>query len=138
MTSARITLVLLLGLRLLAVVACFDAEAGFGAGPRDSAGPAASPTREIAFVSNVLEGNVSLVDLAARPVLGVIDIKPEGARVCLFREPLQAFTQVRLDEGGGLNCTQDTDLSRDGPVLPVSRGHLGDVAPFGVVSGTLL
>jgi DNA-binding beta-propeller fold protein YncE len=138
MPPARITLILFLGLLLLSVVARFDAEADFGAGPRDAAGPPAAPAREIAFVSNVVEGSVSLVDLEARRVLGALDIKPDGARVGFFRDPLQSFAQQRLEDGGGLNYAQDTDLSRDGTVLFVSRGHLGDVAAFDLASGALL
>lgn len=138
MTPARITSILFLGLLLLSVVARFDAEADFGAGPRDGSAPPAAPAREIAFVSNVVEGSVSLVDLAALRVLGAIDIKPDGARVGFFRDPLQSFAQSRLEESGGLNYAQDTDLSRDGTVLFVSRGHLGDVAAFDVASGALL
>ncbi|MEE4299116.1 MAG: YncE family protein [Pseudomonadales bacterium] len=138
MSPLRITLFLLLGLGLLGVGARFAREADYGAGPRDSSGDPAGPLREIALVSNVVGGSVSLIDLQARAVLGELDIKPDGARVSFFRDPEQSFAQPIIEGSGGLNYAQDTDLSRDGRVLFVSRGHLGDVAAFDIGSGRLL
>lgn len=138
MSPARITFLLLFGLAALGIAARFVAEANYGAGPRDSAAEAVGPLREIAFVSNVVAGTVSLVDLGAREVLGELDIKPDGAQVSFFRDPEQSFAQEMIEGSGGLNYAQDTDLSRDGRVLFVSRGHLGDVAAFALESGRLL
>lgn len=138
MSPVRITLFLLLGLALLGVGARFVAEARYGAGPRDSSGEPVGRVREIALVSNVVGGTVSLIDLEARTVLGELDIKPDGARVSFFRDPEQSFAQGIIEGSGGLNYAQDTDLSRDGSVLFVSRGHLGDVAAFDIATGRLL
>ncbi len=138
MSPVRITVFLLLGLALLGVGARFAGEADYGLGPRDSSGEPAGPLREIAFVSNVVGGTVSLIDLQARTVIGELDIKPDGARVSFFRDPEQSFAQQIIEGSGGLNYAQDTDLSRDGSVLFVSRGHLGDVAAFDIASGRLL
>ncbi|HEY2357810.1 MAG TPA: hypothetical protein VGH86_10200 [Phenylobacterium sp.] len=85
---------------------------------------ATSPSsREIAFVSNGEDGTVSLVDLAARKVVGVLDINPEHARV---------------DHAGAGNFAQDTEVSRDGRTIYVSRGYLADVAAFDIASGRML
>ena len=138
MSPLRITLCLLIGLVALGVAARFAAEADYGAGPRESAAEAAGPLREIAFVANVVGGTVSLVDLERRAVIGELDIKPDGAKVSFFRDPEQSFAQEIIEGSGGLNYVQDTDLSRDGRVLFVSRGHLGDVAAFALDSGRLL
>lgn len=80
----------------------------------------AAPGREIAFVANAEEGTVSLVDVAARRVMGRIDINP---------------AHRRIERPGAANYAQDTDVSPDGRVLYVSRGYLGDVAAFDVASG---
>ena len=84
---------------------------------------AAPGLREIAFVSNGEDGTVSLVDIAARKVVGVLDINPERAR---------------SDHTGAENFAQDTEVSRDGRTIYVSRGYLADVAAFDVASGRLL
>lgn len=138
MSRVRIVLFVLIGSAVLFAGARFVLEAGYGVGPRDSSGEPAGPLREIALVSNVVGGTVSLVDLRDRVVLGALDIKPDGARVSFFRDPLQSFAQGVIEGSGGLNYAQDTDLSRDGSVLFVSRGHLGDVAAFDIASGRLL
>ena len=138
MPPTRIVVVFVLGLVLLAGAAGFVSAARYGAGPRDASGLPQGALLEIAFVSNVVAGTVSLIDLDAREVLHEIDIKPDGARVGFFRDPVQFFAQSALEGSGGLNYAQDTDLSRDGTVLYVSRGHLGDVAAFDIASGALL
>jgi DNA-binding beta-propeller fold protein YncE len=81
------------------------------------------PRREVAFVANAEAGTVTLVDVAARKVLGAIDINP-GKR--------------RIDRPGAPNYAQDTDVSPDGRFLYVSRGYLGDVAAFDIASGKLI
>ena len=78
---------------------------------------------EIAVVANAEAGTVALVDVAARSILGTIDVNPARAK----------------SEGPGRpNYAQDTDVSPDGRTLYVSRGYLGDVAAFDIASGRLL
>jgi DNA-binding beta-propeller fold protein YncE len=113
-------------------------ETRYGRGPQDHSGDLTGPGREIAFVSNVVEGSVSMVDLATYQVIDTLDVVPDGKRVGLFRDPLQWLAQGYLESRGGLNFAQDTDLSRDGRVLYVSRGYLGDVAAFDIASGGVL
>ena len=79
--------------------------------------------REIAFVANAEDGTVALFDIAARSVVGRVDINP---------------ARRRIDRLGAPNYAQDTDVSRDGRTLYVSRGYLGDVAAFDIASGQLL
>src|SRR5262249_42702286 len=81
------------------------------------------PSREVAFVANAEAGTVALVDVVSRTVLGAIDVNPARAK----------------SEGPGApNYAQDTDVSPDGRTLYVSRGYLGDVAAFDIVSGRML
>src|SRR6185369_15599450 len=82
---------------------------------------AQSGSREIAFVANAEGGTVSLVDVAARKVLGEIDVNP---------------AKVRQSQATP-NYAQDTDISPDGRTLYVSRGYLGDVAAFDIATGKL-
>ena len=78
------------------------------------------PSTEIALVANAEDGTVALVDVAARAIVGTIDVNPARAK----------------SEGPGApNYAQDTDVSPDGRTLYVSRGYLGDVAAFDIVSG---
>src|SRR5687767_6595666 len=78
---------------------------------------------EIAVVANAEGGTVALVDVAARGIVGGINVNPAGTRA----------------EGPGRpNYAQDTDISPDGRTLYVSRGYLGDVAAFDIASGRLL
>ena len=87
------------------------------------AAQARSPSVEIALVANAEAGTVVLVDVATRSVLRTIDVNPEH----------------RKSEGPGApNYAQDTDVSPDGRTLYVSRGYLGDVAAFDLVSGKLI
>ena len=113
-------------------------EARYGTGPVESAAPVAGPSREIAFVANAVGGTVTLIDIASAETLGEIDVLADGRRPGLLRDPLQFLAQGRVEAEGGLNYAQDSDLSRDGRVLFVSRGHLGDVAAFDIASGAIL
>ncbi len=115
----------------------FYQESQVGSGPMTTAPTPQGPTRDIAFVSNAVEGSVSLIDLNGRAVIGTIDVTPDGKRVGFFRDPLQMIGQP-IVERSGLNYAQDADVSPDGRVLYVSRGHLGDVAAFDVASGALM
>jgi DNA-binding beta-propeller fold protein YncE len=78
---------------------------------------------EIAMVANAEGGAVALVDVAARAILGTIDVNPERAK---------------REGPGAPNFAQDTDVSPDGRTLYVSRGYLGDVAAFDIASGRQL
>jgi DNA-binding beta-propeller fold protein YncE len=78
---------------------------------------------EIAFVANAEAGTVSLLDVAARGVVGVIDVNP---------------ARLKSVGPGAPNYAQDTDVSADGRTLYVSRGYVGDVAAFDIASGRLL
>ena len=113
-------------------------EGAYGTGPQASATPPSGETREIAFVANAVGGTVSLVDVADRAVIGTLDVLPDGDSVGLFRDPIQAVAQSYVQGRTGLNYAQDTDLSRDGRVLFVSRGYLGDVAAFDIASGAII
>ncbi len=84
---------------------------------------AAPPSREIAFVSNGEDGTVSLLDVAARKVVGVLDINPQRAKG---------------DHTGADNFAQDTEVSPDGRTIYVSRGYLADVAAFDISTGRML
>ncbi|HEY2751263.1 hypothetical protein [Phenylobacterium sp.] len=79
--------------------------------------------REIAFVANSEDGTVSLVDLGARRVVGLLDINPE---------------RVQADHLGAPNYAQDVELSPDARTLYVSRGYLSDVAAFDLASGRMI
>src|SRR4029079_9634902 len=89
------------------------------AGERQS-GPA---TVEVALVANAEGGNVALLDVAPRAIVGRIDVNP---------------AHVKSEGPGAPNYAQDTDVSPDGRTLYVSRGYVGDVAAFDLVSGRLL
>ena len=81
------------------------------------------PSIEIAVVANAQAGTVALVDVAARSILGTIDINP---------------ARTKREGPGAPNYAQDTDVSPDGRTLYVSRGYLGDVAAFDIATGRLL
>jgi len=78
---------------------------------------------EVAFVANAEAGTVALVDVAARSIIGVLDINPARAE---RKGP------------GATNYAQDTDASPDGRTIYVSRGYLGDVAAFDLSSAKML
>jgi DNA-binding beta-propeller fold protein YncE len=78
---------------------------------------------EVAFVANAEAGKVALVDVAARSIIGVLDINPARAE---RKGP------------GATNYAQDTDVSPDGRTIYVSRGYLGDVAAFDLSSAKML
>ncbi|MGQ9425227.1 YncE family protein [Gilvimarinus sp. F26214L] len=113
-------------------------EAGHGTGPRVSSGDPAGPTREVALVSNAVGGTVSVVDLESFQVLKTLNVIPDGPKVSLLRDPMQWYAQDMIEGRGGLNYAQDTDLSKDGTVMFVSRGFLGDVIAMDISSGDIL
>jgi DNA-binding beta-propeller fold protein YncE len=78
---------------------------------------------EVAFVANSQAGTIALLDVAARAVVGLIDVNPAG---------------VKSQGPGAPNYAQDTDVSLDGKTLYVSRGYVGDVAAFDIATGKML
>jgi DNA-binding beta-propeller fold protein YncE len=99
--------------RLAAVILAVDVTAP---PPRQS-------TTEIALVANAEAGTVVFVDVATRSIVGTIDINP---------------ARTKRSGPGRPNYAQDTKVSPDGRTLYVSRGYLGDVAAFDMVSRKLL
>lgn len=78
---------------------------------------------EIALIANAEGGTVSLLDVAARAIVGTVDVNP---------------ARVKSEGPGAPNYAQDTDVSPDGRTLYVSRGYVGDVAAFDLMTGRLL
>jgi DNA-binding beta-propeller fold protein YncE len=78
---------------------------------------------EVAFVANAEGAEVAMVDVAARAIIGIVDVNP---------------ARVKSEGPGAPNYAQDTDVSPDGRTLYVSRGYVGDVAAFDIASGRLL
>lgn len=128
---------------VLLAVAAFAAvmayhEYSYGDGPIVTAASPVGPAVEIAFVANAVGGTITVVDVAAREVIGEFDIIPDGAKVGVFRNPVQSLVAQEMVERRGLNYAQDTDVSPDGRVLYVSRGNLADVVAFDLASGKML
>lgn len=122
----------------LAVAVLAWREASYGAGARDSSGSLQGPTTEVALVSNAVGGTVSLIDLAKSETIATLNVIPDGPDVSLLRDPMQWYAQDMIEGQGGLNYAQDTDLSKDGSVLFVSRGFLADVIAMDIASGDIL
>ena len=96
----------------------------------------AGETRGVAFVANAEGGTISVVDTRRLDVIREIDVLPDGPA---SDTGAQGVGGQQLIEGvGGLNYVQDQDLSPDGRVLYVSRGHRGDFAAFRVRDGRML
>jgi DNA-binding beta-propeller fold protein YncE len=93
------------------------------ASPQQAAAPVAPATREIALIANAEGATVSLLDVAARKIVGTIDINPD---------------KIIVARPGTPNYAQDTDISPDGHTLYVSRGYMGDVAAFDIATGKQL
>lgn len=102
-------------------------ESRFGSGPVESSAEQTADSREIAFVANAVGGTISLLDVSDMRVIDEIDVVPDGKNVGFFRDPMQSIAQSIAEKQGGMNYAQDSDLSRDGRVLFVSRGFLADV-----------
>jgi DNA-binding beta-propeller fold protein YncE len=96
--------------------------------------------RGVVLVANAEGGTVSMVDSRRLRVLREIDVLPDGEAAAPGEDdPFQALVGQRLIEAaGGENYVQDQDVSPDGRVLYVSRGHRGDVAAFRIRSGEML
>jgi YVTN family beta-propeller protein len=101
-----------------------------------SIGTGSGPGRDVIFAANAEDGTVSVIDAQSFAVVRTLDILPDGPDADLERDPVQALLGQRIVEAaGGANYAQDLDLSPDGRVLYVSRGHRGDVAAFDLASG---
>lgn len=132
------TLLTVVALICAVVLLLFWREASYGVGARDSSGEKTGPTREVALVSNAVGGTLSVIDLETREVIQTLNVIPDGAKVSLLRDPLQWYSQADIEGRGGLNYSQDTDLSKDGTVLFISRGFIGDVIAMDIASGNIL
>jgi DNA-binding beta-propeller fold protein YncE len=94
--------------------------------------------RQVVLVANADDGTVSLVDPRRLAVLRTIDILPDGPEPGITDNPTQALLgQQIVEAAGGENYAQDLDVSPNGRVLYVSRGHRGDVAAFSIRTGRL-
>ena len=96
--------------------------------------------RDVVVVANAEGGTVSIVDARSFRVLREINVLPDGPDAEPGQDdPAQALLGQRLVEAaGGNNYAQDQDVSHDGRVLYVSRGHRGDVAAFDIATGEQL
>ena len=101
-------------------------------------GPAGGARRDVVFVANAEGGTVSILDATTFRRIRDIDVLPDGRGPAAPEDPSQVLAQPVVEAAGGDNFAQDLDVSPDGRVLYVSRGHRGDVAAFDVASGRLL
>ncbi|WP_300375384.1 hypothetical protein [Henriciella sp.] len=113
-------------------------EAGYGTGARDTSAAPEGETREVAIVSNAVGGTLTLIGTDSLEPIATLNGIPDGRKVGFLRDPIQRLAQGRAEAAGGLNYGQDTDLSRDGTVLYISRGFLGDVVAMDIASGDIL
>lgn len=91
--------------------------------------------RGVVLVANAEGGTVSIVDTRRLEVLREIDVLPDGPMA--DGEDGVAGQQL-IESVGGKNYVQDQDVSPDGRVLYVSRGHRGDFAAFRLRTGRML
>jgi DNA-binding beta-propeller fold protein YncE len=117
----------------LALVASF-AWFGTPAAPGDTDRGAGK--RGVVFVANAEGGTVSVVDVRRLEVVREIDVLPDGPTA--DTDPDSAAGQKIIEAAGGLNYVQDQDVSPDGRILYVSRGHRADVAAFRIRTGEML
>jgi Lactonase, 7-bladed beta-propeller len=99
--------------------------------------PTAS-AREVVLVANGEGGTVTMIDAQRLERIRDIDVIPDGPNAAAGQDPLQTVAQPFVEVAGGKNYAQDLDVSPDGRVLYVSRGHRGDVAAFDLESDRLL
>jgi DNA-binding beta-propeller fold protein YncE len=96
-------------------------------------GPAGE--RDVVFVANAEGGTVSVVDARRLEVVKEIDVLPDGPTA---DSPDAQAGQQLIESVGGKNYAQDQDLSPNGRILYVTRGHRGDLAAFRVRTGEML
>jgi DNA-binding beta-propeller fold protein YncE len=115
---------------------------GLAAAPARPAAPGgpAEDLREVVLVANAVGGTVDVIDAHSREVVHHLDVLPDGPNASVVEDdPFHALAGQRFVEAvGGENYAQDLDVSPDGRILYVSRGHRGDVAAFDIASGALL
>lgn len=99
--------------------------------------PTAS-AREVVLVANGEGGTVTMIDAQSLERIRDIDVIPDGPGAAPSQDPLQALAQPFVEVAGGQNYAQDLDVSPDGGILYVSRGHRGDVAAFDLETDRLL
>lgn len=116
----------------------YSQENNYGAGARETSQAPNQETLEVAFVANSVDGSLSIVDLQQQQVIKVLNVTPDGKQVGFFRDPLQFIAQPVAEGKGGLNYVQDTDLSKDGSVIFVSRGWLADVVAIDIQTNVIL
>ena len=119
----------------LGLAACGET---IGTGPEVTGQDIAGPAREIAFVASGVQGVVSLIDVASQELIGEMDVIPDGRSVGLLRDWSQSLFGQALADRNGINFAQDIDISPDGRVMYISRGHLGDVAAFNLATRELM
>ncbi|MGH2795438.1 MAG: YncE family protein [Actinomycetota bacterium] len=98
----------------------------------------AETTRPVVFVANAEAGTVALVDAGTHQTLRTIDVIPDGPAPTLEQDPVNAAAYPLVVAAVGENWAQDLDISPDGTVLYVSRGHRGDTAAFDIASGEMI
>ena len=95
-------------------------------------------TRAVVFVANAEDGTVGIVDATTHQTLRTIDVIPDGPSPSVQEAPVNAVAYPLVVAAAGENWAQDLDVSPDGTVLYVSRGHRADVAAFDIDSGELI
>ena len=131
--SWRSLAVLSLAMSLLA--GCADP---YGQSRPPSAAMQRGAVRDVAFVAAGVGGVITLIDVESLKVVGNLNVVPDGTKVSASRDWIQSWIGQPFMERGGKNYAQDVEISPDGQVVYVSRGHLGDVAAFGLATGGLL
>jgi 6-phosphogluconolactonase (cycloisomerase 2 family) len=128
------------GLRLTTAPLAALAILALAAGAASAAERERDPkTRPVVFVANAEGGTVTVVDARRLRVLKEINVLPDGEEASPEEDPQQSiFGQRLVEAAGGENFVQDQDVSPDGRILYVSRGHRGDVAAFRLRSGRML
>ena len=102
-------------------------------------GPArGDATRAVVFVANAEDGTVGILDAQTHQTLRTIDVIPDGPSPSVQDDPVSAAAYPAVVAAAGENWAQDLDVSPDGTVLYVSRGHRGDVAAFEIASGEMI
>jgi YVTN family beta-propeller protein len=92
----------------------------------------------VVFLANAEAGTVAIIDAATHQTLRTIDVIPDGPAPTLQQDPVSAAAYRLVVAGVGENWAQDLDVSPDGTVLYVSRGHRADAAAFDIASGEMI
>jgi DNA-binding beta-propeller fold protein YncE len=95
--------------------------------------------RQVALVANAEDGTVSILDARSFRMLRSLNVVPDGIApsAATGDPPLAPLNHALITGVGGVNVAQDLDLSPDGRMLYVSRGHRGDVAAFDLATGAM-